>query len=72
MCVYGVCCTSSAMVYRRGTNWGWVCVAWQLKRVKSFRLPSLNRLIRRFDLARRAVFLRFLTSAGPGWDMYIS
>lgn len=24
--------TDNAMVYRRGTNWGWVCVAWQLKR----------------------------------------
>ena len=24
--------TDDAMVYRRGTNWGWVCVAWQLKR----------------------------------------
>jgi transposase InsO family protein len=24
--------TDNAMVYRRGTNWGWVCSAWQLKR----------------------------------------
>lgn len=24
--------TDNAMVYRQGTNWGWVCVAWQLKR----------------------------------------
>ena len=24
--------TDNAMVYRRGTNWGWVCAAWQLKR----------------------------------------
>ncbi|MDO3401100.1 IS481 family transposase [Mycolicibacterium neoaurum] len=24
--------TDNAMVYRRGTNWGWVCIAWQLKR----------------------------------------
>jgi len=24
--------TDNALVYRRGTNWGWVCVAWQLKR----------------------------------------
>ena len=24
--------TDNAMVYRRGTNWGWVCVAWGLKR----------------------------------------
>jgi len=24
--------TDNAMVYRRGTNWDWVCVAWQLKR----------------------------------------
>lgn len=24
--------TDNAMVYRHGTNWGWVCSAWQLKR----------------------------------------
>jgi transposase InsO family protein len=24
--------TDNALVYRRGTNWGWVCAAWQLKR----------------------------------------
>jgi transposase len=24
--------TDNAMVYRRGTDWGWVCTAWQLKR----------------------------------------
>ncbi len=24
--------TDNAMVYRRGTDWGWVCSAWQLKR----------------------------------------
>jgi transposase InsO family protein len=24
--------TDNALVYRRGTNWGWVCSAWQLKR----------------------------------------
>jgi transposase InsO family protein len=24
--------TDNAMVYRRGTDWGWVCAAWQLKR----------------------------------------
>jgi transposase InsO family protein len=24
--------TDNAMVYRHGTDWGWVCVAWQLKR----------------------------------------
>jgi transposase InsO family protein len=24
--------TDNAMVYRHGTNWGWVCTAWQLKR----------------------------------------
>ncbi len=24
--------TDNAMVYRRGSNWGWVCVAWGLKR----------------------------------------
>jgi transposase InsO family protein len=24
--------TDNAWVYRRGTNWGWVCSAWQLKR----------------------------------------
>lgn len=24
--------TDNAMVYRRGTDWGWVCIAWQLKR----------------------------------------
>lgn len=24
--------TDNALVYRRGTNWGWVCTAWQLKR----------------------------------------
>jgi transposase InsO family protein len=24
--------TDNALVYRRGTNWSWVCVAWQLKR----------------------------------------
>jgi len=24
--------TDNAMVYRRGTDWGWVCCAWQLKR----------------------------------------
>ena len=24
--------TDNAMVYRHGTNWGWVCIAWQLKR----------------------------------------
>jgi hypothetical protein len=22
----------NAMVYRRGSDWGWVCSAWQLKR----------------------------------------
>jgi len=24
--------TDNAMVYRRGTDWGWVCAAWQVKR----------------------------------------
>ena len=24
--------TDNALVYRQGTNWGWVCTAWQLKR----------------------------------------
>lgn len=24
--------TDNALVYRHGTNWGWVCTAWQLKR----------------------------------------
>ncbi len=24
--------TDNAWVYRRGTDWGWVCIAWQLKR----------------------------------------
>jgi transposase InsO family protein len=24
--------TDNALVYRRGTDWGWVCTAWQLKR----------------------------------------
>ena len=24
--------TDNALVYRRGTDWGWVCSAWQLKR----------------------------------------
>ena len=24
--------TDNAMVYRRGTDWGWVCTAWQVKR----------------------------------------
>lgn len=24
--------TDNAQVYRRGTDWGWVCTAWQLKR----------------------------------------
>jgi transposase InsO family protein len=24
--------TDNAMLYRHGTNWGWVCIAWQLKR----------------------------------------
>lgn len=24
--------TDNALVYRRGTNWAWVCSAWQLKR----------------------------------------
>ena len=24
--------TDNALVYRKGTDWGWVCSAWQLKR----------------------------------------
>ncbi len=35
--------TDNAMVYRRGTAWGWVCSAWQLTPAHRTRLPQNHR-----------------------------
>jgi len=42
--------TDNALVYRRGTNWGWVCTAWQLKRrFTKPRCPWTNGKAERFN-----------------------